>query len=166
MRTASTPTVYECQSSGQSRARASSSPSFLLALALIRLQPFILCLHPDDLVSSSLPIHRGILLQHSRALPSSAKKADLVSAFVDTVLPLKKSVLKAQSKVKSSSAGITIMGQPNLGEPVVSCPRSKERKETQELTLLPSRSSFPVSHPSQQESTVCRRSSSGSGRSR
>lgn len=85
-------------------------------------------------------IRRGILLQHSRALPSNAKKQELVNAFVDTVLPLKQSVLRARKNVKSSGAGIQIMGEPNLDEPVVSTSdalrdsRGQSKERTRELT--------------------------------
>jgi hypothetical protein len=43
-----------------------------------------------------------------------------VNAFIDTVLPLKQSILRARKNVKSSGVGIQMMGEPNLGEPVVS----------------------------------------------
>ncbi|KAL7408960.1 Man1-Src1p-C-terminal domain-containing protein [Mrakia frigida] len=84
----------------------------------------------DDFDPYSLKVAqlRNILLQHSRALPSNAKKAELVAEFIAGVLPLKQAILKAQSKVKSSSAGITIMGEPHLDEPVSPVRRRKSRQ--------------------------------------
>ena len=99
-------------------------------------------------------LFRNILLQHSRALPSNAKKAELVNEFIAGVLPLKQAILKAQSKVKSSSAGITIMGEPHLDEPVVSRmlvsireSSLSEGRKPSKLTSLAPRSFVPPQSP-------------------
>ncbi|KAI9756367.1 MAG: hypothetical protein M4579_003871 [Chaenotheca gracillima] len=62
----------------------------------------------SDFDASKLTVDRlrGILVSHDVKYPSSAKKAQLVEIFNDSVLPQARKLLRAQARIKRTSKGI------------------------------------------------------------
>ena len=59
---------------------------------------------------------RRILLFHDVDFPSSAKKGQLVSLFLDHITPKAKSILQKKSRVRPSSRGIIKFEKDENGE--------------------------------------------------
>ncbi|KAJ9102279.1 hypothetical protein QFC19_004827 [Naganishia cerealis] len=83
---------------------------------------------------------RGVLFAHQVHVPSTAKKADLVSLFEDNVRPRAQKLLSDASSVKPSSQGITEIGHD--GEPIAVQRATKRPRQSRAV-----KSTIPIAEP-------------------
>jgi len=66
-----------------------------------------------DPASLTVPRLRSILVEHSVAYPSSAKKSQLVDLFNDSIVPQARKLVKARSRTKPTTKGIIDVPPPS-----------------------------------------------------